>query len=263
MKYKSILIYLSMLVALVIMALIGCKKNSSENAAGFSTMDVKMTDASGLYEKVVVDIREVLVHVEGSGWVQVNMTRAGTYNLLDFNNGKDTLLAHGSIVSGHVTQIRLVLGPNNYLVLNGVTIPMETPSAEESGLKINIDQTCEPGKTYMIWLDFNANKSVVLKGNGGYALKPVIRGFLLNITGSVSGDVNPDLAANYVYAIPNGNINDTFATYTRSDGYFKICGLAVGSYYLTFSNNASIVKVINPVYITANAETNLGTVNIP
>ncbi|MDP1725211.1 MAG: DUF4382 domain-containing protein [Bacteroidota bacterium] len=262
MKYKSMLIYLSMLVALVIMALIGCKKKSSENA-GFSTMDVRMTDASGLYEKVVVDIREVLVHVEGSGWAKVNISRAGAYNLLDFNNGKDTLLAHGSILAGHVTQIRLVLGTNNYLVLNGVTILMEAPSAEESGLKININQTCEAGKNYVIWLDFNANKSVVLKGNGGYALKPVIRGFLADNSGSVSGDINPDLAANYVYAIPVGNINDTFATYSRSDGYFKICGLVAGSYYLTFSNNTSVVKVINPVYITANAETNLGTVNIP
>lgn len=263
MKTIKMIFYLSVLLALVIITVNSCKKNNTSETAGQSTMDLRMTDATGIYDKVVVNIQEVWVNVEGKGWSNVSMTRPGEYDLLEFNNGNDTLIARGSFPSGKVIQIRLVLGAGNYIVAGGVKYNMATPSAEESGLKINFSQHCESGKNYIFWLDFDAGHSIVIVGNGNYQLKPVIRGFIVSNTGAVSGDVVPAVAANQVYAVLNLNTNDTFATYIRTDGYFKICGLEAGVYSLTFTLDGNVVKTMNPVSISANSVNNLGTINIP
>ena len=48
---------------------------------------------------------------------------------------------------GTLGQIRLVLGPDNFVVLNDgiddnadVPIPLSTPSAQQSGLKLNVNK---------------------------------------------------------------------------------------------------------------------------
>jgi hypothetical protein len=54
-------------------------------------------------------------------------------------------------------------------------LSIEYPSAEQSGLKLQVNQTLQEGIMYHVLLDFDANKSIVKLGNGGYKLKPVIR----------------------------------------------------------------------------------------
>jgi hypothetical protein len=242
----------------------GCNKtDDSTPPNGTATMSVRMTNTGGSYDKVMVNIQQVRVNLDGQGWVTLSNVRAGMYNLLDFTNGHDTLLATGSIPAGTVLQIRLILGPGNYMVMNGTTYDLGTPSAEESGLKIGISQTVKGGQAYTLWLDFDVSKSIVSQGNGNYSLKPVIRGFLVNNTGSISGDIDPDSASDYVFVMQLNSSGDTTASYPRFDGYFKVSGLAPGSYAVTFLKANSVVKVINPVTVSANYDNNIGTVNIP
>ena len=54
---------------------------------------------------------------------------------------------------------------------------MDTPSAQQSGLKINLNKILVQDSLNDVLLDFDANESVVEKGNGGYSLKPVVRVF--------------------------------------------------------------------------------------
>lgn len=164
------LIVKSSLVALATVAFLGCQK-----ADKTSRMTVKMTDAPGDYEQVNVDIREVLVNVDGHGWVSL-ATNQGVYDLLTLQNDITTVLVNqGELPAGHLNQFRLVLGSSNSVKIDGVYYPLATPSAQQSGLKVNINADVAPNETYELLIDFDAGESIVEQGNGGYSLKPVIK----------------------------------------------------------------------------------------
>ncbi|MGZ3864188.1 MAG: DUF4382 domain-containing protein [Bacteroidia bacterium] len=151
----------------------GCKK---ENQNGYMT--VKLTDAPGNYLHVNVDVRSVDVHYSnGPNWVTLN-TNAGVYDLLSLQNNVMAVLANNTMVpAGKVTQMRLILGSNNSVVLasDSTTHDLTVPGSYNSGVKINVDATIPGGQTMIITLDFDAEKSVNKTGNGEYVMNPVIR----------------------------------------------------------------------------------------
>lgn len=257
---------LIMMVLSGIMALSGCKKdNDNEGSANSQTsqVDVMLTDAPGDYEKVYIDIQEINVNIEGQGWVKLSLLRPGIYNLLDLRNGIDTILSSQQIPAGELNEIRLVLGSRNSVVVDGVSHDMETPSAEQSGLKIKIKENFRAGNKYIVWIDFDASKSIVLTGNGKYILKPVLRAFLKLNTGSLKGDVNPDDAVLFVNTISNSN-TDTFTTLTYFGGKFLYMGLPAGAYHVHFYNRAGQdVKTLSNIQVTNNTVTDLGGITVP
>ncbi|MES2800624.1 MAG: DUF4382 domain-containing protein [Bacteroidota bacterium] len=169
MKAKNVIVAVLMLG----MALVSCDKQ------GQSKMTVRMTDAPGDFEHVFVDVQEVQVHYSGGGnpgaWVSLQ-TNAGIYDLLTLQNGITTVLAPNTVIpSGKITQIRLILNTQNSVVVDGLTFPLQTSSATQTGLKINLNTVLDPGEDYEVLLDFDAEKSIVLEGNGSYSLKPTIK----------------------------------------------------------------------------------------
>lgn len=147
-----------------------CKKDP---ANGY--MSVQMTDAPADFLKVNVEVVDVQVHNETTGWVSLP-TNAGVYNLLDLQNNVTVALAsHASIPAGKLNQMRLVLGSNNSLITVADTFDLKVPSGAETGLKMNLGHTLSPNKHMVIVLDFDAAASVVDQGNGSYSLKPVIK----------------------------------------------------------------------------------------
>lgn len=161
------------MAALVVLS--ACKKDEKPGQQG--QMQVRLTDAPGPYSHVYVEIVGVEVHLSGGpSWMPL-LINPGTYDLLDLQNGVDTVLAPPQVIpAGHITQMRLVLGSNNYVVdTMGVSTPLKTPSGETSGLKININETVPVGVVYDVLLDFDANQSIVVQGNGDLLLKPVLR----------------------------------------------------------------------------------------
>src|SRR4029077_16111178 len=108
-----------------------------------SRLSVYLTDAPAGYDAVLIDVVGVEIKATSdqgdNGWQQLPVN-AGIYNLLDFTNGMDTLLSTVELPAGKVSQLRLKLGTNNTIVLNGSSLPLPlfTPSAQTSGLKFNI-----------------------------------------------------------------------------------------------------------------------------
>jgi hypothetical protein len=207
-----------------------CKKDGS-SGAGTAHLAVRMTDAPATYDAVNVDVQGVEITGSGSNTIMLD-ANAGIYNLLDFSNGFDTLIAFGDIEPQTVEQIRLILGPNNSIVVDGTTYPLSTPSAMQSGLKLNVHQTFEAGVTYAILLDFDANKSVVVDGSGDYKLKPVIRTIETAISGSIKGSISVPGVIATVTASANGN---TYSSVTDLNGNFIIAGLPAGTYSITIT----------------------------
>ena len=153
-----------------------CKKESIDNqSADGGYMTVKMTDAPADYSAVNVEIVGMMVNTAAHGWINVPVKR-GIYNLLELRNDVTVALTDDAPMPiGEAKEIRLMLGTANTIVTATGTFPLKTPSAEESGLKIKLDETIASGEHVVVVLDFDAEASVVVTGNNQYILKPVIK----------------------------------------------------------------------------------------
>lgn len=218
-----------------------CSKDESSNS-GKSKLTVYLTDDPAIYDEVNIDIQDIQVNASadaaetGAGWVSVPLARPGVYNLLDFRNGLDTLLASKELPAGKISQIRLVLGTNNSVVLNGVSHPLETPSAQQSGLKLNVHADLVADIEYRLWIDFDAGRSIVTTGSNKYILKPVIRTYTEATSGTIKGIALPLLQVKGVYAIQN---TDTIAAALPDalTGTYVISGLSAGTYNVAIAGN--------------------------
>jgi hypothetical protein len=240
-----------------------CSKNNS--SPGNTQLKVYLTDDPADYDQVIIDVRDVQINVTNDtagGWQSLNTVNAGSYDLLKLVNDDDTLLASSDIPTGTIQQMRLILGDNNYVVVNGQNIPLKTPSAQQSGLKFNIHQSVSSGILYTITLDFDAAKSIVKTGNSNYLLKPVIRTVLSAVGGSIEGFVVPDSVTTAVYAIqPPDTVASSF---TGSGGGYLIKGLAAGSYTLSFVPNDTsfMTETKTGIAVTTGNVTTVDTVHL-
>jgi hypothetical protein len=203
-----------------------------DNEAGSARLVVKLIDAPADYEEVNVDIQAVEVNVSGdgndSGWMELE-TNTGIYNLLELTNGLSVVLADEEIPAGRISQIRLILGENNTLKMDDQVHDLSTPSAQQSGLKIQLHTDLEAGITYEVKLDFDAARSVVKAGiSEMYNLKPVIRASAEAQDGAISGIILPLEATPAVYAIQG---SDTITSaFTDETGAFLLQDLEPGTY---------------------------------
>jgi hypothetical protein len=232
---KKSLIAASMLGSLFF---VSCQKSAGDGSldSNSARLQVRMTDAPNPnVREVWVDIKEIRINYDDTTSVLLTGAHPGVYNLLDLTNGRDTLLADAVIRPGRIGQIRLVLGTNNYVITNtGERVELTTPSAQQSGLKINVNTLVSGGVLYRLILDFDAAQSVVKAGNSGkYILKPVIR--LLSFVpsgGSAKGIVRPDSVRTTVYAIHG--LDTAASTTTDATGAYLIRDIAAGAYVFNY-----------------------------
>ncbi len=247
-------------VTLFSAGLFSCKKDDN-TSSGNAQFNMRLTDAPANYDAVNIDIQQIGFTMQGKSEVMITPNRVGVYNILKFKNGLDTMLSSMSLPAGTVGQIRLVLGSNNSVVVAGVSHALNTPSAQESGLKLNLNQTFAANGSYDIWFDFDAAKSIVETGAGSYKLKPTIRAYSAVTNGRISGNVLPLAAFATVYAV---NGTDTSAAVPSNiDGSFVISGLATGSYQLIYEPAVSAyLSFSTSVNVTYGSITSAGTITL-
>lgn len=216
----------------------------SGNGDGTGTMRVSLTDAPADYSEVNIEIHQVLVknneddedtegmedeELEENGW-KVVFNDTITVNLLDYQNGAILDLGEVELEEGRYNQVRLVLGDDNNIVLNsGETFELDTPSGQTSGYKLLVQADIQVDQVYDLVIDFDASRSIVVRGNGTYGLKPVLKTANLTTSGSISGTILPTEASPYVYAIAG---TDTSGTQVDENGDFRIIGLDDDTYKL-------------------------------
>lgn len=262
MYLRKPLQFLGVCLLAITTVFIGCDVTDNSNE-GSARMKVQLTDAPGDFDAVYIDIQSVRVHLdedietdttdsddeaEEEGWVTIN-DEPMRVNLLELRNGDTIQLGEEELEAGEYHQIRFVLGPDNEVVVDGESFPLTTPSAQQSGLKLNIDAEIEDGETYNLLVDFDAGRSIVHTGSGKYILKPVLRAVNLEETGSISGAVEPAEVQTSVMAVANG---DTLSTLTEESGEFSIIGVTQGSYDVIF----------NPISDTTYADTTITGVSV-
>lgn len=230
MKIKQI-INLSLSILFLGTFSVACSDDDASNSPDqtSSGLKISLTDAPGNYDSVFVDVQSIEVTTD-QGKTIFPLLQPGVYNLLDYTNGFDTVLVDSRISANRLNQIRLILGANNRVVKDGQSYPLTTPSAQQSGLKLNVQYDIVQGAEYAFTLDFDASRSIVETGSGDFILKPVIRVISNAVSGAIEGQVEPDTAAYYTYVVTNG---DTIGTAVDSTGYFKIIAVPGGTYTLT------------------------------
>jgi hypothetical protein len=218
---------------------------------------VRMTDTPGNFNNVMIDLQGVEVTGSGGGTVVLN-ANPGMYNLLDLSNGITALIATGDLDAGTVSQIRLILGPDNTVMVDSNVYPLSTPSAMQSGLKLQIHRTFEPGISYTILLDFDANQSIVFKGNGEYQLKPVIRTIDVAASGSIRGSITPIGTIATITATSN---NIVYSSTANVNGEFLLAGLPAGVYDIAVTPDLPLLPfTLAGVIVSVGIVNNIGIV---
>lgn len=271
--------------------LISCsddEDDSLKNSEGTAQIAVELTDAPGDYEEVWVEVEDVMVKMETEtetepeteteageedGWISLGIGEPRDINLLDLTGGVTEFLAEAEIPAGYLQEMRLVLGDNNSIVVDGQKLVLDTPSAQQSGLKVKVDQELKADTYYTFILDFDVDQSVVSQGNGGYSLKPVLRLSLDESSGSIAGIVSPSTEPVLVEAQSAGV---TVSAYTNAEGKFQLHGLQPGTYVITATpaegldletavlNNIEVEQGVvteleEPILLESTTETETGT----
>lgn len=213
----------------------------SDKKSGTARIQVQLTDAPADYAALYLDVQGVSINPNDreEGWQLLEGFTPGTINLLELTGGIEETIASDFLPAGYYSQIRLLLGENNTLVVrdaqgNETTHAIKVPSGSSSGLKLNLHQELIDGGVYNILFDFDVAKSVVEQGNGGYSLKPVIRMVVeASETGALKGKVTNTGVAGMVYLYKmtpdeEGAISAALAT----DGTFLLKGVVPGAYTL-------------------------------
>jgi hypothetical protein len=251
---------------------------------GTGTLRVALTDAPNCrvgnddLDKVYVTVERVRVHQSSdaepsnSGWTDIAISPAKKINLLDLTNGRLEELGTTPIPAGNYTQVRLVLSANqgsvpaNSLVLDGgtVEIPLRTPSAAQSGLKIIRPFTVQPNTLVDLVIDFDACRSIVALGNGGYLLKPILTA-TLKLVAEIRGFVDAALTNVQVSAQQNGQV--VRSTVPSSTGEFVLAYLDPAQSYDVIvtspTRGTSVVRAVTFTPTDTIAELTLPGAKIP
>jgi hypothetical protein len=229
------------------------------------TLGVSITDAPACgFDAVNVTVNKVRVNTSAtasdtdSGWTDITLSPGKKINLLNLTNGTLEALGQTSLAAGRYNQVRLVLDPNtgnataNSVVLSGTTteISLDTPSAVQSGIKMNADFTVEAGQRYDLVMDFDACKSIVTKGNGKYALKPVVKVIPTALNG-ISGFVSVPLLADGITVSAQQNGAVVAATVPSATGEFVLPRLPLGNYDVVITSNTHAAYVVGGVPVTS------------
>lgn len=268
MKNFKPLFYCAATLLIFSVAVISCNKEAAMDnnpvvPAGKNELKIMLTDdPSVIYDSIFLDIQRVEVKVERSNgsehWDTLSI-RAGVYNILRFRNGLDTLLAVGYVPDGEVEKIKITLGNNNSVMLNGVSIPLALHNNRHQVI-VNIDGDVDhlDPDHLRLWLDFDGHGSIRMH-NGRLELDLHIGHFCHNSSGELEGRIKPTAAFPVLVRAISGS--DTLIAIPEHEGEFKIRGIRSSTVKLIITpSNGYRDSVINNIPIRRGDDTELGTI---
>lgn len=244
------------------LALAACGGGGGNADGGEGTVRVSMTDAPACHEEVFITVEAVRFHANAdasggntAGWHELRLPAPRRIDLLDLTNGALEELGSAPLPAGRYSQVRLVLAENTreqplanaVTPRGGATVPLKTPSGQQSGIKLQAHFEVEANKLVDVVLDFDACKSVVQRGNRAeYLLKPVVS-VTPKYVGGIQGHLatGMDLAATTVSAQRDGEV--VRATVPKPTGEFVLAYLPAGNYTVVIASAGRATSVVTSV----------------
>jgi len=253
---KKVKLLLGIISVLGILFSTGCQDMDNNDKKG--NLVIKLTDAPfpvNMIDAATVYISKVEIRKKSDGdelgypYITLieELEEPLEFNLLDLRNGITADLVDMEIEAGNYDLIRLYVDEASLAVKEGDTYNLKVPSGAQTGIKIFIKPNLHVagGLTTDVLLDFNVEKSFILKGNmnspagiKGFNFKPVIRAVNNTIAGTLEGMVmNSDTALENAYVLMEQVVEqDTFeitSAYTDEEGYYAMPGIQAGFYSLS------------------------------
>ena len=245
---KTIKVLLGIVVAFLVLIFTGCQEVENDHS---SNLVIKITDAPfpiDMIDEASVIITKVEIRNEAGEDSTGNpfrtlMEDSLKFNLLELRNGITADLLDVEIPAGTYDLIRLYVTEARISVKGHDTYNVKVPSGSQTGIKIFIEPGLRVagGLTAEVLLDFNVDKSFVLKGNmntpagfKGFNFKPVIRAVNNTKSGVVEGIVmsaDTTLLENAAVWIEQDTVITT--AYSDTEGYYAIPGIPAGLYTLS------------------------------
>lgn len=235
-----------LLIGLSMILIVSCQKNDQD--ANFGTLIVSITDGPfpiEFIEEANITITKVEIRKkdnnDGNPFITI-YEDTSEYNLLELRNGIIADLPGLEVPVGSYDLIRIYVDNASISIKDYSTYVLKVPSGSQTGIKVFIDPDLriEGGLTTELLLDFNLDKSFILRGNintpagiKGFNFKPVIRAVNNSTAGTVQGIVSDTSLVVLANAAVWINADTTITTaYTDSTGFYALPGIPEGFYSL-------------------------------
>lgn len=244
-------------LGLAVLIMVSCQKNDRNLDDNFGTLRISITDDPFPIEYIEeanvvitkVEIREKDDHdgygnEEDNGYPFITLLEDTLeFNLLELRNGVTAELLEMDVQPGEYDLLRLYVHEASIVIKDHSSFDMKVPSGAQTGIKIFIEPSImvEGGLTADLLLDFNLEKSFVLKGNmhtpagiNGFNFKPVIRAVNNSTAGTLKGYVTDTVSVALKDASVWIEVADTVYASALSDttGFYAIPGIPGGTYPL-------------------------------
>ena len=212
----------------------GGGSDSKDNTVKTGTVDARIADApvDGA-QSVMIHFTEVTLHGPGGNTVvsitdPITGTPGRTIDLLKFQSGQWSGFFNQTVTAGNYSWIRLDLDlSKSYIQINGAQYALACTSCTNNGFKLNRSFVVPADGTLTLMLDFDLRKSITLPNTGSliYKLRPTVRIVEANISGNVTGSVDPTLISSlggftgcsvYAYTGLNAQLDDVYIPFTGS-----------------------------------------------
>jgi len=264
---KKNLILIASLLFAVSVVFTGCQDSSGDPRGRLS---IKVTDAPfpiKLIDEATVTITRVELRSENESEENPFITvweGEKEFNLLDLRNGVVEELAEVEVPAGSYKLIRIYVSDAGIVVMDEISYSVKVPSGSQTGIKMFIAPSLQVsgGLTAEVLLDFNLEKSFVLKGNiehpegiKGFNFKPVIRAVNVSTAGTIYGKVSDSESP-----LEGAEVSITLeevptTTSTDEDGYYAFSGVPAGSYSLSASSTGYTSLTVDNVEVVEGNKT--------
>lgn len=156
MKYlKSLLVTLIILVSFT-----SCSKDEVD--AEVTTIDVKLKSTTGELKNVFLDIIDIQFKVGvDETWMSLDAINLGTNKVCNLDEDSAWLLVdHMAIESTYIHEIRIILGNNNFIDINGVLTALDVSSLGNATPSNLIKTELVSNRTYEFLIDVDIDNSI-------------------------------------------------------------------------------------------------------
>ncbi|WP_215225400.1 DUF4382 domain-containing protein [Echinicola shivajiensis] len=205
-----------------------------------SLVNIYLIDAPGDFDQAWLEILRVEVFLqEGNsggkeGWIPFDyIPLSNMVNVSALVAETQLILGRSELSLGNISQIKLVLGEEHYLIKDEDRLPLNLAPEVGNEIIIDVEYALRGGNSYDIYLDMDLSRSIKADPNSeeSFLLSPVLRSFVTGEEAAVKGKVTPIDAQPFVHAILG---QDTLTTLTDESGNFYFRGLKAGEYKIYF-----------------------------